>query len=813
MKKQKLAKIPMFLAATLLLAGCPKPVEEYRVTGPYMTGKLAKRDYNAYLGSAPTTLNPTLSQMGENVTHLANLVGTLVMNDEYGILRRELASSASHNASYTEFSFGIRTDVPWVTNDGSIYVSGGQEQYVKAEDFVETAKQVLDYRNDSEIYYMYTLFINNAWEYRCYTEMIQKMNEGKEGFVGLKGKPDKQAEKIKEMIIEQSGHEPDQNITGDDIPRIANFSRVGVSASNNTITYKLRTPAQFFPTMLTYTPYSPTNANFYKATGKASYGTSKENMIYCGPFYLTEFSANSVKYEKNTRYFRADEVHIDKVNYKVVDASTSNKDMREAFDRGEVDGFSLSPRDDVGWEMYITGPDGTGSIQNPYSDLVNSRELDDITYTYHYILNANRNLEEADTYTDATYWDVELEPYKYDTDAKKLAVLQNTDKALKIAEVRKLVLDGFDFEKYNEQFELEDPDQYQINTFTPRGYVFDEYGTDYIDYYYQEYADKKGLTGDGYDSPADEAKALVGPQQHSGTNYTDDAEMVAKYDWLSLTDLRENAELAVRKYNEANTSDQIQFPIIIDHLGTAGLSEETAQQEKSLITSWNERANGCTLRSSGSSLPQCTATDPDGDPAYPYFYMVDNAPAESNAYSNHAENGHYSVGTMGWIGDYADPLTYMHCYVKNGEMAKMAGHTDEIPNFTLNAAKTAIVSTGDIFADYDVLVDEAAAITSSNADRFDKFAEAEYMLLNELSVIKPLYMPSQGWSASVSRACGYENPSAPYGLADHSLIGIWVLVDVPTGQERKDARALQAQYKEAALEECGHNTINPIYGE
>ena len=809
MKNKKLAKIPMLLASTLVLTGCPKPVEDYRVTGDYMTGKLAKRDYNAYLGSAPSTLNPTLSQNGENVTHLANLVGTLVMNDNYGILRRELASSASHNANYTEFSFGIRTDVPWVRHDGSIYVSGGQEQYVCADDFVETAKQVLDYRNDSEIYYMYTLFINNAWEYRCYTEMIQKMAEGKEGYTNLKGKPDKQALKIKEMIIEQSGHEPDENITGDDIPRIANFSRVGVKAENNTVTYKLRTPAQFFPTMLTYTPYSPTNANFYKATGKSSYGTSKENMIYCGPFYLTEFSANTVKYAKNEKYFRKDEVHIDTVNYTVVDSSTSNKDMREAFDRGEVDGFSLSTRDDEGWKMYITGPDGSGTMQNPYSDLVNSRELDDITYTYHFVLNANRDLEDASTYNKATYWDVALKDM-YTTDEAKRAVLENTNKAIKISEVRQLVLDGFDMAKYDDQFELEEPAQYQINTFTPRGYVYDEYGTDYVEYYYQEYADQKGLTGEGYDSPVAEAKALVGPQQYSGVNYTDDAAMTAKYPWLSLAGLREKAISAVQKYNEAYASDTIDFPIIIDHLGSGGLSEESAQSENDLIQSWNERANGCRLKSSrDTTFPTCESVT--GQDKYPYFNMVNDALSEQSTYTKYANAGYYTVGSWGWVGDYADPLTYMHCYVTNGEMCKMSGNTAAIKNYQLNAAGTAITQPGNIFDEYNELVDDASEITNSNAARFDKFAEAEYMLINDLHYIKPMYMPSQGWAASVSRACGYENPTAPYGLADHSLIGIWVLVDVPTGQERKECRALQAERKEAALEACGRNTINPIY--
>ena len=72
-------------------------------------------------------------------------------------------------------------------------------------------------------------------------------------------------------------------------------------------------------------------------------------------------------------------------------------------------------------------------------------------------------------------------------------------------------------------------------------------------------------------------------------------------------------------------------------------------------------------------------------------------------------------------------------------------------------------------------------------------------------------MTSKVWAASFSRACGYENPTAHYGLADHSLVGIWILVDVPTGAERKAARDHQTELKEAALAAVGNNTIEPIY--
>lgn len=823
MKNKLYAKIPLLLAATLVLTGCPKKCN-YFVSGPYMTGKCAKKDYNAYLGSAPSTLNPTLSQNGENVTHLANLVSTLVMNDNYGILRRELASSAWHDDEYKVFEFGVRDDVPWIDSDGNIYVSGGKEQYVKPADFVETAKQVLDYDNGSQIYYMYTLFVKNAWEYRCYTEMVSKMNAGKVedgydwGALKTKGKQ-KQAEKIEEMIQKYSGHGPDQAITGDSLDDIADFKRVGVEVSNGKIRYTLRQKAQFFPTMLTYTPYMPTNSAFYKTKGKEAYGTSKENMIYCGPFRLTEFSSNTVKYAKNDKYFRRDEVHVDTVNYTVVDASTSYKEMREAFDKGEVDGFSLNPKDPDGWRDYITGPNGTGSIQHPYSDLVNSRELDDIDYTYHFVVNANRNLDDAARYEKATYWKTDAKLNALTNEGKNTAVmkqlLENTNDAMKISEVRKLVLDGLDINVYNENNELDDPNQYQINTFTPKGYVFDEYSTDYIEYYYREYAEQKGLTGDGFDGdPVAEAKSLVGPQQISGVQYLEETDatraFLEKYPWLNLTNVRENAIQAINSFNEhAYEGKHIDYPVLIDYHGSKGLSSDLTQWEDKLVRTWNERANGCTLRTSGSGSYSTCPIGSSGEPEYPYFKMVNSALTEQSTATSYAENGYYTLGQWGWVGDYADPLTYMHCYHTNGEMSQMSGNTEPIKNYQLSG--TDLQDAGYIFEDYNAMVETASDIDSPASDRFDAFASAEYVLLNELNYIKPSAMQSQGWAVSVSRACGYENPTSPYGLASHSLIGIWVLVDVPTGQERQECRDLQARLKEEAMEACGRNTINPIY--
>lgn len=819
MKTKRSFIVSLAALSTLLIAGCGSTQEEYRVTGDYLTGKLAKKDYKAYLGSAPTTLDATISQSAENVQHLANFEDCLVMNDNYGILRKSLAATATRDDDRRNFSFTIKEGIPWMKSDGTQYEYRGTPQYVTAQDFVTTAKRVLNYNNSSEIYYMYTLFINNAWEYYCYTMMAKWISEGfNDTTRGIKwdsiqGDTDAQAVWLTKLVKEFSNADPDTEITGSSIKDIKDFKRVGVSVNNGTLTYTLNQTADFFPTMLTYTPYTPINSHFLAAHAN-DYGTNKDTILYCGPYLLDEKSSEVVRYKKNPQYWDATSVHLDTVEFQVADTSLGYADMRTSFDQGKVDGFSLNSEDSFGWSMYITGADGTGTIQNPASDLVNSRELDDVTYTYHMVLNTNRSTE-AKSYENSPFYIKQKNAGWSDADVQN--DILNTNKALKIKEVRKMILDGIDFEVYNQQYHAAERDQYQMNTFTPRGYVYDGNGVDYVDYYYAYYATQKNLASetDDFATQVAAGKAAVGPQQISGVQLTDDEETVAKYPWVSLTNTRERAMKAVDLYNSTNTSEPISLPINVEYIGVGAISSSYDSNEKAVVQSWNERANACAIdsgRAAQVGLPTCQ--EKYGTENYPYFYMRLSQPGSSDKLTTIVENGRYTTYTgWGWIGDYADPLTYVHCYVTNGEMSKQSGNnTLDLDNWRLSDDGKSISKDDTyLFETYNNAVAEANNERASTTARYQKFAQVEYQLLNDLYVMKPMYMPTQGWSASVSRAAGYDNPTAHYGLADNILKGIWVLVDVPTGAERKQCRELREQREEQALAAVGGNATNGAF--
>lgn len=94
-------KTALLLAALVLvvpLSSCTPPVvDKIYVTGDYLAGKEAKEVYNAYLGSSIATLNTAKSQSATDVRHIANFVDGLLMNNEYGILERQLAKTGAAN--------------------------------------------------------------------------------------------------------------------------------------------------------------------------------------------------------------------------------------------------------------------------------------------------------------------------------------------------------------------------------------------------------------------------------------------------------------------------------------------------------------------------------------------------------------------------------------------------------------------------------------------------------------------------------------------------------------------------------------------
>lgn len=106
------------------------------------------------------------------------------------------------------------------------------------------------------------------------------------------------------------------------------FSEVGVKAIDDyTLEYTLEAKFPAFTTMLGYGCFAPLNAEFYKAQGgtfgaegdeytSGDYGTSPDNIAYCGAYIVDEYVQNNVtSYKANPSYWNADAVNTP--NFKV----------------------------------------------------------------------------------------------------------------------------------------------------------------------------------------------------------------------------------------------------------------------------------------------------------------------------------------------------------------------------------------------------------------------------------------------------------------------------------------------------------------
>ena len=127
---------------------------------------------------------------------------------------------------------------------------------------------------------------------------------------------------------------------------ITDFAEVGVKATDKyTLEYTLEAPTSYFTTMLGYNVFAPISKTFYESKGGVwgvdaladamanpdayTYGTSHENIAYCGPYLVKSAVAeNSIVFEANPSYWNKDNVQIKNLSWKFI----SGKNATESYD-------------------------------------------------------------------------------------------------------------------------------------------------------------------------------------------------------------------------------------------------------------------------------------------------------------------------------------------------------------------------------------------------------------------------------------------------------------------------------------------------
>nr|WP_294463582.1 peptide ABC transporter substrate-binding protein [uncultured Sellimonas sp.] len=136
---------------------------------------------------------------------------------------------------------------------------------------------------------------------------------------------------------------------------------IGVKAlDEETLEIQLVHPASYFLQLVAGSAY-PVNQAKYEEYG-SEYGTAPDKTVYNGPLKVTSWNQNTeMILEKNDQYWGQKDMQLDKVNYKVIQESST---AVQAFINGELDVVSTS---DTNWGKTITAAGDSQEITVPSS--------------------------------------------------------------------------------------------------------------------------------------------------------------------------------------------------------------------------------------------------------------------------------------------------------------------------------------------------------------------------------------------------------------------------------------------------------------
>ncbi|EOS59292.1 hypothetical protein C815_02270 [Firmicutes bacterium M10-2] len=101
-----------------------------------------------------------------------------------------------------------------------------------------------------------------------------------------------------------------------------------------TFVVELERKTPYFVSLTTFPPFYPVNEKFAEEQGE-QYGLSPENLLFCGPFKLEEWTkGNSLKLSKNENYWDAENVALEEINISIVPEPSS---AALAFENGTTD--------------------------------------------------------------------------------------------------------------------------------------------------------------------------------------------------------------------------------------------------------------------------------------------------------------------------------------------------------------------------------------------------------------------------------------------------------------------------------------------
>jgi len=360
-----------------------------------------------------STLNPYTLESRFSM-FIANLIDGLVEADIYGRYVPSLAKRWETNEDATVWTFYIREGQYWVDHTGK-----KTQWEVAAEDFVDAMKYIADPNNAADDVGSVSHLIKG---FEDYYNALAAIAAGEE------------VVKTREDIL-------------------ASFDEtVGVKAIDRyTLQYTLSSITPHFLSLINSVQFLPVEREFLAQVGE-DFGTSKETLLYCGGYYMSEWERDKrILLLENEEYWDKGNINLKTLSFELVPEGITGVEL---FQRGVVDSTSMS------FDTY------NNIKSTEWADYVYVSDKTTTTgcFTYNF---ASRNPEFS-------------------------AAIQNLN-------FRKALYAAFDRATLASLSKPEDPELFCRNTLLPEDAMLDEDGLDYTEY--------PGLYDYKHGNPFDEAAA------------------------------------------------------------------------------------------------------------------------------------------------------------------------------------------------------------------------------------------------------------------------------------------------------------------
>ena len=136
---------------------------------------------------------------------------------------------------------------------------------------------------------------------------------------------------------------------------VTDFSEVGIKATDDyTLVFTLCEPITYFDTMLGYNCFAPMSRSYYESKGgkfgeeydaaaaSYTYGKTPDDIAYCGPYLVTNATAqNTIVFKANPAYWNAENINVKTLTWLYNDGSDPTKAYKDTMS-GVLSGAGLN---------------------------------------------------------------------------------------------------------------------------------------------------------------------------------------------------------------------------------------------------------------------------------------------------------------------------------------------------------------------------------------------------------------------------------------------------------------------------------------